>query len=51
MAGSPKSSTAGMPSEAASPASSTAALIERWSIPGMLGIGTRPSMPWRTNIG
>ena len=25
--------------------------IERWSMPGMLGIGTRPSMPWRTNIG
>jgi hypothetical protein len=40
-----------MPSAAASPASSTAALIERWSIPGMLGIGTRPSIPWRTNIG
>ena len=50
-AGRPNSSTAGIPSAAASPASSTAALIERWSIPGMLAIGTRPSTPWRTNIG
>ncbi len=50
-AGSPNRSTAGMPSAAASPASSTAWAIERWSIPGISAIGSRRSMPWATNIG
>ena len=44
-AGRPNSSTAGMPSAAASPASSTAWSIERWSMPGMVGIGVRLSLP------
>src|SRR5436305_982066 len=47
----PKSSTAGRPSACAAPASSTAAEIERWSIPGSEQIGSRPSMPERTNSG
>ena len=50
-AGSPNSSTAGMPSAYASPASRTAASIERWSTPGIEGIGVRPLLPWTTNIG
>ncbi len=50
-AGSPNSSTAGMPSAAASPASCTAWRIERWSMPGMVGIGVRLSLPCTTNIG
>ena len=50
-AGSPNSSTAGMPSAAASPASCTAWRIERWSIPGIVGIGVRLSLPCTTNIG
>ena len=37
LAGRPNSSTAGMPSEWAIPASSTAPSIDRWSMPGQLG--------------
>ena len=40
-AGNPNSSTAGMPSAWAIPASSTAPPIETWSIPGISGIGVR----------
>ena len=40
-----------MPSAAASPASWTAWRIERWSIPGIVGIGVRLSLPCTTNIG
>jgi hypothetical protein len=50
-AGSPNSSTAGIPSAAASPASSTAPSIDRWSIPGIAAIGVRRSLPATTNIG
>ena len=49
--GRPNSSTPGMPSAAASPASSTAPSIERWSMPGIVGIGVRRSPPATTNIG
>ena len=50
-AGRPNSSTPGMPSSAAIPASSTAPSIERWSTPGSDGIGVRRSPPATTNIG
>ena len=50
-AGSPNSSTAGMPSAAASPASATAWAIDSRSIPGIASIGSRRSIPWATNIG
>ena len=50
-AGSPNSSTPGMPSSAAMPASSTAPSIERWSTPGIDAIGVRRSPPATTNIG
>ena len=45
LAGSPNSSTAGMPSDCAIPASSTAPSIERWSMPGIAAIGVRRSPP------
>ena len=50
-AGRPNSSTPGIPSAAAAPASSTAPSIERWSIPGSEAIGVRRSPPATTNIG
>ncbi len=50
-AGRPNSSTAGMPSSAAMPASSTAPSMLRWSIPGIDAIGVRRSAPATTNIG
>ena len=50
-AGRPNSSTAGIPSECASPASSTAWAIESRSMPGMASIGVRLSVPSWTNIG
>ena len=50
-AGSPNSSTAGMPSACAIPASSTAPSIERWSIPGISAIGVRFGPLATTNIG
>ena len=50
-AGRPNSSTAGIPSAAAAPASSTAPSIERWSMPGSDGIGVRRAPPATTNIG
>ena len=50
-AGRPNSSTAGMPSPCAIPASSTAWSMLRWSIPGIVGIGVRPLAPATTNIG
>ena len=51
LAGSPNSSTAGMPSACAIPASSTAPSIETWSIPGISAIGVRLGPVATTNIG
>ena len=50
-AGRPNSSTAGIPSECAIPASSTAPSMLRWSMPGSDGIGVRFAPPATTNIG
>ena len=50
-AGSPNSSTAGMPSACAIPASSTAPSIETWSMPGISAIGVRFGPVATTNIG
>ena len=47
----PNSSTAGMPSAAALPASSTAWLIDSRSMPGIASIGVRESVPSSMNIG
>ena len=51
LAGSPNSSTAGMPSACAMPASSTAPSIETWSMPGSSAIGVRLGPAATTNIG
>ena len=50
-AGSPNSSTAGIPSAWAIPASSTAPSIDTWSIPGISAIGVRFGPVATTNIG
>ncbi len=49
--GSPNSSTAGTPSAASSPASSTAAPIDRRCTPGIEPIGSRASRPSVMNSG